>query len=95
MPTARDTYNAAVQAAEKKKAATLAGATNTHQETVAASKHNVGYNNATGNFANLDSATKTANTAFQTTAQQAGHDAQVAINNARATLQATGDTGPA
>lgn len=92
---ARSTFDAAVSAAEITKTATLAAAANTHQEGIAASRHNVGYNTATGNFANLDSATKAANVAYQVTKQKAEHDKQVAVNNARATLQATGDLGPA
>lgn len=40
-------------------------------------------------------AIKAANVAYQVTKAKAGHDEQVAIGNARATLQATGDVGAA
>jgi hypothetical protein len=38
---------------------------------------------------------RNANKIYQTTTQKAEHNKQVAINNARSTLQGTGDVGPA
>ena len=91
--TARTTFDASVKSAESSKLATLMVAANTHQEAINAVGVNIGANPMLGVTAAHDAIIKAANVTLQTTAQKAEHDKQVAINNARATLQATGDVG--
>lgn len=92
--TSRDTYNASVVTAIVAKIASNAANATTAQETIAASGVNVGYTIQTGNFANLDSATRNANAAYAATRLKAEMVKQVAIQAAKDTLRATGDVHP-
>ncbi len=93
--TIRDTYNTSVVAATAAKVPTKAANANAHQETIAASGKNVGYNNATGNFANFDAATRNANATYAAAQLNAEMIKQIAIQAAKDTLRATGDLAPA
>jgi hypothetical protein len=93
--TARDTYNSSVTSAEKTKLGTLQTATVTLQESINAVGVNAGKPPAFGYSAADDLTIRNACKTYQTTALKAEHDKQVAVNNARSTLQGTGDVGPA
>lgn len=67
---------------------------NTAQEAINAVGVNAGANPQLGCSNSQIVAIKNANTAYQVAKAKAGHDEQVAIDNARATLQATGDVNP-
>ena len=90
----RDTYASTVKAAEAVKVATVIAAETTKQTTIDMSKSVVGYTLQTGNFANLDAATKAANTAKLNSVFAAEQAKQAARDAARDTLRAAGDFGP-
>jgi len=92
--SARDTFNASVASAETTKLTTFQKATNTAQESINVATINQGINPARGLTDTQIASVKAANVAFQVTAQKAEHDKQVAINNARDALRATGDVNP-
>jgi hypothetical protein len=67
---------------------------NSEQETIAANRQNVGYTTQAGNFANLDSATKTANALRLSDGFAREKARQAAVMVARDTLRTTGDLAP-
>ena len=92
--TARDTYQSSIKSAAATKTATLTANELTKQETINASGVNVGYNLQSGNFANFDTATKSAVQAKRDADFGAEVARQKAADAAREALRATGDVGP-
>jgi hypothetical protein len=92
--TARDTYNASVVSANTAVVATGISNAVAEQETINAKGVNVGYTTQTGTFANLDSATKTANALRLSNAFAREKAKQSSIAAARDTLRNAGDYGP-
>ena len=94
--TARDTYQTTVKSAGSSKIATLTANQAAQQETINASGANVGYHpGSSSSSASYEAAVKAANIAKWNADFAAEHAKQVAINAARDTLRATGDTAPA
>jgi hypothetical protein len=93
--SARDTYIAAVKTAEVAKIAAFQAATQAHQVSVNNAGVDAGVNPAIGvaNGSTLDVAIRNANAAYAAARLSAEMAKQVAIENAKNTLRATGDTG--
>ena len=95
MPSNRDTFNTSCGNANK--ATVVTGVTHaaSEQETLQANKCNVGYTLQNGNFANLDSSTRTANAARFNNWLARLQTAQASIAAAKDTLRnAGGDNAP-
>jgi hypothetical protein len=88
--TNRDTYNTSCKSAETTKIAQSLVDSNSEQETLQANKCNVGYTLQSGNFANLDSATRTENLARFNNALARERARQSSISSAKDTLRGTG-----
>lgn len=93
--TARDTYNASVATALATKVASNTNNTLTAQETINVTGVNAGLNPARGASAAFDAAVRTSNATLYAARKVAEMTKQVAIQAAKDTLRATGDSHPA
>jgi hypothetical protein len=95
--SARDTYVAAVKTAAAAQIATLQVAALVAQEAINVAGVGAGASShpslGVANGSTLDIATRNANASYAATRAKAEHDKQVAIENAKNVLRATGDTG--
>jgi hypothetical protein len=91
----RDTFIAAVATAAKTKVATDLQTEMVRQSTINAAGCDVGYNNVSGNYANLKAACDSATKAALAAGIAAEAARQIAVTNARDVLRNSGDLGPA
>jgi hypothetical protein len=91
--TARTTFETTVKGTAATETASIAAANLSAQETINQSGCNIGYNNATGNYAAFAAAVKASNAARIAAINAAAAVTQATIAAARDTLRSTGDTG--